>query len=304
MAAEQSSVDAVCPPFFLRDESGAIINPVQGVNADKPYSPRQTCGGADCHDYDLITQGYHFTQGAGEEPASAQVERCLWVSSPGNYGGSWCSPAPLYRYLSPKENTSSKEMEMTSFSAFIGIWRETWLKPVLYIGLFLLLMIPLVLAGEFVLRWIYGPHPMPKILAYVPMLLVVFLSVAVLLMMSDRQLVHFILPSRFWLDSNHFAIAMVILLAGILALVYRLRNVMQNKSEKSKQRLWINELVTTFIVLFVSGVLMLVKIPGLVEVNRFAYSVFDVALLFILMGTLVTFYTQIIKNAIQSTKTA
>ncbi len=782
------SVDTVCPPFFLRDENGNIINPVKGINENEPYSPRNTCGAAGCHDYDLITQGYHFTQGAGEEPTEAQAKRCQWVSSPGNYGGSWCSPAPLYRYLSAKKNDSSKEMDMTSFSfitsgcgkchpgggsaeydragfrydefmqnagytssgdndfdgdyykarwretgvleadcmichqpkynysernkqlgmlnfrwaptaastwaivsgsiqndtpvkveynlsvfnadgrisphivreprneactnchaqpgwkkrganfsartdvhlraemkcvdchpagsqaldsringkemhqiakgddpggqvrndldntmldcdychtnghlgapiakhtwlpplhlesiacqtchipqrtvkaaqvqagdvfnpgtkiptkgkhlwtfygpdiqyynhygnmgmmgfedkptdiftpqlakykgkiypvnrvhsawpaievegkpgllqprmgdiykmwsshfadqttypelsnikddnsdsilevnrpeeidalitsvttllndidypmegkrivwamndrvyssgseyrtlpkeeweasvygnvhtynhdvfparsalgsngcldchdhksaffmsqvvrypfdengnavtmrqyrlfgltpfsAWAGIWRETWLKSVLYIGLFLLLLIPLALAGEFVLRWTYGPHPMPKVLTYLPVLLVAVFSIAVLMMMANEQLVNFILPSRFWLDSNHFAIAMLILFAGILAIVYRLRNAMQKKSETRKQMFWTSELVITFVVLFVAGLLMMIKIPALVEVNRFAYTVFDVALLFVLFGTLVTFYARIIKN--------
>ena len=94
IASAQPSVDAVCPPFFLRDEAGEIINPIEDLNADKPYSPKQTCVTEGCHNYDLITQGYHFTQGAGEEPTAAQSERCQWVSMPGNYGGSWCSPAP------------------------------------------------------------------------------------------------------------------------------------------------------------------------------------------------------------------
>lgn len=108
--------DAVCPPFFLKDEAGNLIDPVHNINADKPYSPKQTCGASGCHDYEKITQGYHFTQGAGEKPTAAQAERIQWASTPGNYGGNWCSPAPLYRYLSPKENTSSKTMDMTSFS--------------------------------------------------------------------------------------------------------------------------------------------------------------------------------------------
>jgi len=38
------------------------------------------------------------------------------VSNPGNYGGNWCSPAPLYNYLSKKTNSSAKEMDMTSFT--------------------------------------------------------------------------------------------------------------------------------------------------------------------------------------------
>ncbi|MDK2972967.1 MAG: hypothetical protein PWP23_2722 [Candidatus Sumerlaeota bacterium] len=104
----------VCPPFHLRTESGEIINPRTGENATQPYSPKQTCG--QCHDYDLITQGFHFTQGAGEEPTADQAARCQWVSTPGNYGGTWCSPAPLYRYLSSKQNESPAEMDMTSFS--------------------------------------------------------------------------------------------------------------------------------------------------------------------------------------------
>jgi hypothetical protein len=104
----------VCPPFNLLDEDGNIINPVTGMNADKPYSPRQTCG--KCHDYEKITQGYHFQQGKDEKASGTYAERIQWASTPGNYGGNWCSPAPLYAYLSLKENSSATEMDMTSFT--------------------------------------------------------------------------------------------------------------------------------------------------------------------------------------------
>ncbi len=104
----------VCPPFFLYDEDGNVIDPVNDINADKPYSPKQTCG--KCHDYDKITQGFHFQQGKDETASGALAERYQWVSHPGNYGGNWCSPAPLYNYLSDKNNSSGKEMDMTSFT--------------------------------------------------------------------------------------------------------------------------------------------------------------------------------------------
>ncbi|MBN1293952.1 MAG: hypothetical protein JXB48_19090 [Candidatus Latescibacteria bacterium] len=107
-------VHDVCPPFHLLDENGDIIDPVKGINSGKPYSPKQTCG--KCHDYEKITEGFHFTQGKGESPTPDQAKRCLWVTTPGNYGGTWCSPAPLYRYLSPKHNDDPKLMDMTSFS--------------------------------------------------------------------------------------------------------------------------------------------------------------------------------------------
>jgi len=105
----------VCPPFQLRDESGNVIDPVKGVNDTRPYSPRQTCGTSGCHDYRKITEGFHFTQGQGETPPKGFAARYNWVTSPGNYGGTWCSPAPLYRQLAPKTNTSARFIDMTSF---------------------------------------------------------------------------------------------------------------------------------------------------------------------------------------------
>jgi hypothetical protein len=105
----------VCPPFYLKDEGGNIIDPVRNINTDKPYSPKQTCGTKDCHDYNKITKGFHFTQGKGEKVPDLFAKRYNWVSSPGNYGGTWCSPAPLYRQLAPKRNADARMIDMTSF---------------------------------------------------------------------------------------------------------------------------------------------------------------------------------------------
>ena len=104
----------ICPPYQLKDEQGNVINPVKGINATAPYSPRQTCGAAGCHDYARITEGFHFMQGKGESVPADMAARYQWVSSPGNYGGTWCSPAPLYRYLAPKSNSSPITIDMTS----------------------------------------------------------------------------------------------------------------------------------------------------------------------------------------------
>lgn len=48
-------------PVRLRALNGGTLNPALGV---APYSPKRTCG--ECHDYDLIAQGYHFDQGRRE----------------------------------------------------------------------------------------------------------------------------------------------------------------------------------------------------------------------------------------------
>jgi len=86
--AQQTFTD-VCPPFFLRDAAGNSINPVAGINADVPYSPKKTCGAAGCHNYEKITRGYHFQQGKDERPSKKLVSLYQWVLSPGQYGGRW-----------------------------------------------------------------------------------------------------------------------------------------------------------------------------------------------------------------------
>lgn len=106
-----SVAQGVCPPFPLRDEAGRPIDPVKGVNDTAPYSPKQTCGAAGCHDYGKITEGFHFTQGKGEAVPAAMAERYVWVTSPGNCGGNWRSPAPLYRQLAPKQNASARSID-------------------------------------------------------------------------------------------------------------------------------------------------------------------------------------------------
>jgi len=110
---ENFSTMSVCPPFNLYDENGNIIDPVNNINANVPYSPKQTCG--KCHDYEKITKGFHFQQGRGEKPTEEMSKRYQWVTSPGVYGGNWCSPAPLYRKLAFKQNKSAGDIDMTSF---------------------------------------------------------------------------------------------------------------------------------------------------------------------------------------------
>ena len=112
---KKTAPSGVCPPFYLKDEAGNIIDPVHNVNMAKPYSPKQTCGTNGCHDYNKITEGFHFTQGRGEKVPELFARRYNWVSSPGNYGGTWCSPAPLYRQLAPKKNDNARMIDMTSF---------------------------------------------------------------------------------------------------------------------------------------------------------------------------------------------
>ncbi len=73
-----------CPPFYLRTDDGQIINPKSESNSDKPYSIRQTCGS--CHDYNKISQGYHFQMGMNEREGFDN-KKYPWKITPGMTGG-------------------------------------------------------------------------------------------------------------------------------------------------------------------------------------------------------------------------
>jgi len=99
-----------CPPFYLRDTMGNIINPFEwdqelqewkemmnsfgdGVSTDPklygmtipPYSPKKTCG--ECHRYNKITAGYHFRMGSDVLHDEYGVEQGKpWSLSDGTIG--------------------------------------------------------------------------------------------------------------------------------------------------------------------------------------------------------------------------
>ena len=59
------------------------------LDSNIPYSPKNTCG--ECHDYDAITNAYHFQQGRTDADGNIIVgddldSRLPWLVSLGMYG--------------------------------------------------------------------------------------------------------------------------------------------------------------------------------------------------------------------------
>lgn len=72
-------------PVALKGYDGATI----GAGDNVPYSPKQSCG--TCHDYNLITRGYHFQQGRTDAAGTITVTDTYnpakpWILSAGMYG--------------------------------------------------------------------------------------------------------------------------------------------------------------------------------------------------------------------------
>ena len=73
------------PEITLLDYDGNEI----ALDSNIPYSPKNTCG--ECHDYDAITNAYHFQQGRTDAEGNIIVRDDLdskspWLVSRGMYG--------------------------------------------------------------------------------------------------------------------------------------------------------------------------------------------------------------------------
>jgi hypothetical protein len=82
---ERASVEEPHPEITLIDYDGNEIS----LESNVPYSPKNTCG--ECHDYDAITNAYHFQQGRTDADGNIIVgddldSRNPWLVSRGMYG--------------------------------------------------------------------------------------------------------------------------------------------------------------------------------------------------------------------------
>lgn len=93
------------PPIPLLTEEGEHV-----LGSGKPYSPKTSCAGSGCHDYDSITHAYHLEQGRdearddyGEDHGQPQL------FSPGYFGGYNCMGSNNPDITAMKENASIDE---------------------------------------------------------------------------------------------------------------------------------------------------------------------------------------------------
>ena len=117
--AEQAGITRTlplsCPPFHLRDQRGAVIDPSKDEKnpqaVGNPVSTKETCGV--CHDYDRITRGYHFQMGRDELYDAPPADHGLPPSRGLGFFGKW---QLLYqRELAPVEFDHPDNVDMTAY---------------------------------------------------------------------------------------------------------------------------------------------------------------------------------------------
>ena len=93
------------PKIPMLDESGANV-----LDSGEPYSPKKTCEGSGCHDYDAINHSYHFEFGRDEADDHYGKKRGLpHLVSPGYFGGYTCMGGSNPIVLAKKNNASEAE---------------------------------------------------------------------------------------------------------------------------------------------------------------------------------------------------
>ncbi len=105
-----------CPPFYLRDEYGRIIDPIyaekEGLPVPTaPVSTKQTCNF--CHPYDRVTQGYHFQTGYEELYEPHKLGEPIPLHKGPGFYGKW---QVLYqREIAPKHFENPWEIDLTPY---------------------------------------------------------------------------------------------------------------------------------------------------------------------------------------------
>jgi hypothetical protein len=109
-----ASQDSFHKKIILKGTNGAPLTP----EGKAPYSPRKTCGG--CHDYDQITNGYHFQQGRTDRAGKIVIRdnfdpKHPWNLSSGMYGRFTLASMNLTQ-LAMKVSPSPSEIDKSSFT--------------------------------------------------------------------------------------------------------------------------------------------------------------------------------------------
>jgi len=172
----------------------------------------------------------------------------------------------------------------------IGVWREAYLKPVTY-GMIVVLCLGIVaVAGNAALTWVFEPQPVPAAMRLLTPTIAILAGVAAVMLLWRPRLMEYMLPTRTWLDSNHFLLAVAVLVVGLAALLSELKG---RVSGNPSRRSWLGslvggELLISLLLACVAGVLIFLEIPGLDLLTRYSYSIFDLAIALVVLGTIVS----------------
>ena len=178
--------------------------------------------------------------------------------------------------------------------AHIGAWRETYLKLCIYGMMLAFASVIFVLAGQLMVR-VFSPTQDSRVQILFPWAIGSIMGITSLLLVLQPETMQYILPTRLWMDSNHFPVSVAIIALGISPLLIE----MLSNRERASCRIFLRSgtgwsILMPLLVVCGSGFFMLIKIPE--TVARLSYTTFDLGLLALLTASTIIF----LKKAVDS----
>ena len=139
-------------------------------------------------------------------------------------------------------------------------------------------------------QWVFGKRRVPGAVRLIPLVVACAAVLGAVFLMLQPDLMAYMLPTPMWLDANHFLVAVVVMVIGLVALLWELR---QRLADHGQPRggfgvLMIVIDVLCLLVAVVAGVLVFLKLPGLDTATRVSYTLFDTAITVLLIAAMVT----------------
>ncbi len=73
------------------------------------------------------------------------------------------------------------------------------------------------------MQWVFGKRRIPLAVHLILLVIAAAAVVGVVLLLDQPELMEYMLPTRMWLDANHFLVAVGVMLVGLIALLWELR---------------------------------------------------------------------------------
>jgi hypothetical protein len=165
----------------------------------------------------------------------------------------------------------------------LGAFRETYLKPVVYL---LWLLVIALAVGAAVSRFATGTRGGRAL----PWLVSLLVLVGLFPLLLQRDLRDYALPSRLWLDSHHFLLGAATLLVALTSIAVSRTRCPGNTaaSRLGSRRGWPAFSIVVLLIAMLSGVLMSMQLEPIAGLTRYAYTVFDMCLVLLLLASAVS----------------
>jgi hypothetical protein len=196
-----------------------------------------------------------------------------------------------------------KLLGLTSWSVSLGMFRESNLKPTLYVLFVVMISLFVIWAVDRAIE-ILGPPSIGLHHRLFSWIIGVAIFLLFVYLMGHRELLEFMLPSRFWLDSHHFGVGAGVMIVGTIALLIRLKQLYPGRRIRKRVascfRCTLIAIGLAFAAL--SGIIMLMHPEALGVITRLSYLVFDLSLALIVVGIILVVFREIVSAKVPLVK--